>query len=214
MSNGSIVVLWLVLGAAGLFGVVIFFGLKFRAASMEAGLETRAADLWVPFEGTGFEFGSLVYGVNQDFSALETGMLVRDSRDEQIGRIAFHTGRRTGWVTIQAGDRSFEADVLPTFSVQTVRLHPAGNASEVTCTFSSSFWGTFRFDVPGVGALASKPVRRWQRTPTFAYSLDGRTIGVSRHIGGVVNRGRLLILQGDIFMPVRLFILAMQAQRQ
>ena len=195
------------------FGAVIYFSLRFRRSSMKDSLDIRAAGLWEPFTGDGFAFESLTYGVTQDFSAFEIGMIVRDCRDEQIGRVAIRTGARAPWVTIESDGALYEVDALPSFAARRCILHPAGDAGKVLCTFSASFWGTFRFDVNGFGVIESRPVARLRITPRFELTLDGRKIGVSQHIGGLVNRGRLLILQADLAPPVRSFILAMQATR-
>ncbi len=49
--------------------------------------------------------------------------------------------------------------------------------------------------------------------PLYRYSLDGVVVGVSRHIGQALDRGRALILPRRLPPSLRLFILAMQGER-
>jgi hypothetical protein len=193
-------------GVCALFAFVIAAGLRQRRRQMSRSLSLRARDLAPP----GAELGDVLYAIRQDFSATELGMIVRNGRDEEIARITFHMARRTGAFTIDLGRDSFEADARPTMK-QRIVLHPAGAASTVLCTFDRRMWGTHRFDVAGVGTLECRPESRLRLAPAFRFTQDGRAMGMSRQIGGAINRGVLLALPSTIPLAVRVFVLAIQA---
>lgn len=197
-------------GTCALFAVVIVASLRQRKKQMARSLVLRARDLELPAGLSNAATDGLLYAVRQDFSATQLGMLVRNGRDEEIGLIKFHMARRTSAITIDVGGDSFEADVLPTM-MQRVILHPVGDASTVLCTFDRRRWGTHRFAVDGVGTLECRPESRLRLVPVFRFTLEGHAIGASRKIGGVIDRGVVLALPATISLPVRVFVLAMQA---
>lgn len=209
MRYSLLALVWNILALCALFGAVIFFGLRRRRAQMRASLEIRAQEIWTPFAQSGWNFDSLLYGVLQDFSATQIGMIVRDSRNEEVGRITFHMAARRGAITIATANECYQADVLPTFQRRVV-LHSAMNDNEALCTFTRRMWGQHRFDVAGTGAIEGTVDGRLRLAPRYAFSLAGKRIGVSQQIGGAVNRGVLLILPNTIPLYIRLFILAMQ----
>lgn len=198
-------------GVCLLFACVIALSLRARRAIMAENLNVRAQELFEPYRGSEWDMASLLYGVFQDFTATELGMIVRDCHDEEVGRITFHAGRRLGWITLEAGEMRFEADVLPTWS-QEVALHGKMDA-EVLCHFRRGFGGVYWFEAQGLGSVVSRPPKGFRMTPTFEYFCDKKRMGLSRHLGGALDRGVLLLMSGDIPLPIRLFILAMQTRR-
>lgn len=198
---------------AALFAATMYVGLRFRKASMSGNLQLHAQELWAPLAAEGWDRECLLYGVLQDFSPCDAGMIVRNSRDEDIGKIIFHVAARKGGITLQTKDASFEANVLPTFQ-QSVALHPSGDESSTLCTFKRGMDGSYCFRTnDGSGLLESISPMPVQFAPRYAYERDGKRVGVAQHIGGPLNRGQLLVLPSDIPLPIRMFILAMQAQR-
>lgn len=195
---------------AALFGLVIAFGLRQRRRGMTEANLIRARDLILPAGVSAATANSLLYAIRQDVSATELGLLVRNERDEEIGRITFHMARRTGAMSLIVAGESFEADVLPTMR-QRIVMHPAGNPATAVCTFDRGAWATHRFAVAGVGTVESKPGSRLRVAATRTFTLNGRAIGISQQIGGIVNRGVMLVLSDSIPLPVRVFILATQA---
>ncbi len=158
------------------------------------------------------EFSSLLYGIRQDFSATETGLFVKNSRDEPVSTIIFHMAARKPWFSFEVEDQILDADVLPTLR-QSVVLHPRGAEMQILCAFSRGRGRTYRFEAAGIGLLESHSSMRLSVAPRFEYFLDGRKIGVAQHIGGAVNRGQLLILPDNIPLPIRMLVMAMQSQR-
>lgn len=210
MPFGPLALVLTVLAVCALFGAVIFFGLCRRRAGMAANLEIRAQALWAPFAQSGGDFDALLYGIFQDFSFTQMGMIVRDSRDRETGRITFHTAARRGAITIIAADVSYEADVLPTL-LRRVALRSATDGREVLCTYTRRPWGSLRFDVTRLGAIEGTVDGRFRLAPRFAFSLAAKRFGFSEQIGGAVNRGVLLALPGTIPPHIRMFMLAMLA---
>ncbi len=194
------------------FAIVIYFGLRVRKRSMAEALQLKAQDIWAPLQTSEWNMANLLYGVLQDFSATEIGLIVRDFRDQQVGKITFHMGVRQGWITLETDSGGFEVDVSPTLR-QSMVLHPAGDNSQTICLFKKLPRGAFSFEAKGFGLLESKAPHRLRIAPWFEYRLNGRPVGGSQHIGGWTDRGSLLVLPGDIPLPIRLFILALQRQR-
>jgi len=210
MTYTPLALVWSILALCVLFGAVIYFGLRTRRTQMTANLSMRAQDIWAPFAHCGWDFDSLLYGIRQDFSATQIGMIVRDFRDEEVGRITFHTAARRGATTFATSNGSFEADVLPTFRRRVVLLD-ATNEHEALCTFSGRMWGPLRFALAGTETIEGTVDGRLRLAPRFAFSLAGKRIGLSQQIGGAVNRGVLLTIPSTIPVHVRMFMLAMLA---
>lgn len=210
MRFGLLVLVLGVLALCALFGATIVFGLRRRRAVMAANLEIRAGELWAPFAQSDGDFDALLYGIFQDFSVIQAGMIVRDCRDREVGRITFHMAARRGAITIATPNVSYEADVLSTF-LRRVTLRSTTNEREVLCTYTRRAWGSQRFDVTGIGAIDGAMDGRWRLAPRFAFVLAGKRIGFSQQIGGAVNRGVLLALPGTIPVHIRMFMLAMLA---
>lgn len=201
--------MWGVLGIIALFAVVIWLGLRVRKAQMSRNLRMSAQEVWAPFAHSRLERDALLYGVRQDRSMLDIEMLVRDSKDEEVGRVVWHGGTRREALTISTGAASFTADILPTMKMRAA-LHSANDASDTLCTFERSWTGTHRFHVTGAGTLESRRRKRLSLAPISDFTLDSVPVGASQHIGGAIDRGVLLILPPSIPLHVRMFILALQ----
>ena len=212
MTPAEINLLWFLLGTCLAFAILIYSLLRLRKRGMERNLLLQAQEIWSPLRDSRWNFANLLFGVLQDFSATEIGLIVRDSRDQDVGKISFRTGARKGWITIQTNTETFEADVLPTLS-QSIVLHAAGNASDIICTFRRLRGAILSFDVKGIGVLESKITNRFQMTPWFEYRLNGQPIGGSQRIGRWIDRGCLVVFPSEIPLLIRLFILAVQKQR-
>lgn len=174
--------------------------------------DLRANDLWTSVQVPGLRFDGLIYGLRHDFSLTETGLLVRDCHDRQIATIVYRMARRDGWIAIQAGGETFEADVQPE-ARQRVVLHPAADPASVLCTFSRLPRGVYRFESPSNPPIESAPPPGFHLAPRFEYRIADCPAGVAQHIGGIRNRGVMLVLPDTVPLAVRLFILAIQRQR-
>ena len=193
-----------ILGAIFLsFALVIFFGLQFRKRKLAKSLELRAVDVWPQMQNAGFDFSGLLYGVWQDFSSTQLGMLVKDCQDQQVAKIRYRTAAR-GWIFIETPDGNFEADVS---------LRAVNDGSHSLCEFTRLSGGTYRFDAKSLGILESRPLRGLHLAPVFEYTLNGTPAGASRHIGEWVDYGRMLLLPPQLPLQIRLFVLALQARR-
>ncbi|MGH9709835.1 MAG: hypothetical protein ACRD37_04750, partial [Candidatus Acidiferrales bacterium] len=202
MKSSQLTPLWIFIGLVVLFAFVIYFGLKLRKASFAKNLDIRAQDIWPSLQGTGWNFSDLLYGVWQDFSATELGLIAKNSRDEEVGKITFHTGSRQRWITFECGGSAFEADVLATFR-QSAALHAAGDNSQTLCVFSRLRGGVFHFDARSIGVLESKPPRGLRKAPLYEYTLNGQPVGICQHIGGWTDRGSYLVLPANIPLAIR-----------
>lgn len=204
--------LLLLVSLIALFVLVISLGLRFRKKSFQSALQLRAQDVWISVQDGRWDFDNLLYGILQDFSSTQLGLIVRDCRDEKVARISLHAGIRQAWITFEAGGESFQADSLPTLW-NAVALRRSGEASPALCTFRRLAMGTFQVEVDGFGTIESKPPSGLRLAPRYEFVIDGKPIGISQHIGGWHNRGIWLVLPSSIPLPVRIFILAIQRLR-
>jgi hypothetical protein len=201
----------ILLAIVGCFGLAVLFGLLHRRKTFIENL--KAFDVWPQVRDAGFDFSGLLYGIWKDYSATQRGMIVRDCRDQQVGRIGYRAGVRQGWISIETPDgMKFEADVVPALH-QSLFLHRADDASESLCNFTRLAGGVYRFEAKSIGLLESVPPRGLHVTPVFPYTMNGTPAGVSCHLGGMLDRGRILVLPESLPLAVRLFVLAMQGQR-
>lgn len=195
-----------------LFALAIYFGLRIRKKNFAENLDLHAADIWPQIQGSVSNFSDLLYGVWQDYSATEVGMIVKDCRDQQVGKIIYRMIVRPGYISIETADGHFKVDALPTLR-ESLSLRSANNGSESLCDFTRLARGTYRFDAKSFGVLESNPPLGLRIAPVFEYTLNGSPAGASRHIGGWSDRGRMLALPQQLPLPVRLFVLAMERQR-
>lgn len=207
----SILTLVILVAIAGCVGLAIPFSLFGRRKILIANL--KAVDVWPEIRDAGFDFSSLLYGIWKDDSATQRGMIVKGCHDQQVGRISYRVGRRQNWISIETADgMKFEADVLPT-PRQSLSLHVAGDPSQSLCDFTRLAGGVYHFESKSVGVLESIPPGGVRVTPVFPYTMNGSPVGVSCHLGGMLDRGRIVVLSEQIPLAVRLFVLAMQGQR-
>lgn len=202
----------ILIAAGGGLGLAILFGLQRRMRTRRENL--KAADVWPEVQDAGFAFSGLLFGVWKKYSATQRGMIVKDCHDRQVARIGYRTAQRQGWIVLEMTDGvSFEADLRSLLHHDSVSIRRADDGSQSLCTFSRQGSGTYRFEIPSVGVLESvSPPRPWV-APVFPYTMNGVPAGVSCQLGGIADRGRILVLPEQIPLSVRLFILAMQGQR-
>lgn len=202
----------ILIAIGGGLGLAIVFGLQHR---MRTGRENlTAAEVWPEVQDAGFAFSGLLFGVWKKYSATQQGMIVKDCQDRQVARIGYRTAQRQGWIIIEMADGvSFEADLKSLLHDDSVSLRPADDGSQSLCTFSRESSGIYRFEVPSIGVLESVPPPRPRVAPLFRYTMNGVPAGVSCHLGGIADRGRILVLPKKIPLSVRLFIVAMQGHR-
>lgn len=196
---------------AGCFGLAILFNLLRRRRNLIANL--KAVDVWPQIRDAGFDFSCLLYGIWKDYSATQRGMIVKDCRDQMVGRIGYRVCGRRSWISIETPDgMKFVADVLPT-ARHSLRLHNGEDSSQSLCDFTRLAGGVYHFESKSFGVLESIPPGGVQVTPVFPYTMNGTPVGVSCHLGGILDRGRIVVLPEQLSLTVRLFVLAMQGQR-
>jgi len=195
-----------------LFAVVIFFSFLSRQKNIAKNLALKAEDVWPQIRDAGFDFSDLLYGIWEDFSATERGMVVRDSYDRKVATIIYHTAVLQGSIMIETADGTFEADLAPDwrerFSLRTTR-----DRSQSLCEFTRLVGGEYLFTANSLGALNSKPPGGLSVSPLFEYTLKGKPVGASRRIGRAFDKGHMLVLPQHLPLPIRLFVLAMQGRR-
>ena len=94
MFNNPEQFLFLIIGIVILiFAPIIIFSLRYRAKLQERWAFEICAETVAPcFPKDGFDSKTFLYGTYQDFPATTIGMVVKNERDEEVGRILFNTG--------------------------------------------------------------------------------------------------------------------------
>jgi hypothetical protein len=208
-----------VLGLVLVFAAVIVIGLKARASRIARRLREVTADTaWrqlvdrdpalagvVPRDG-------LLYGVWVDFSATRVGMVVKNARDEAVGRIEYRTLATS--LQSEGQDYRVESSGIPAARAVLLRdgdLAAAAPVCELECT-----WGLLglpprvaRYRAPGFEAEVSVGYSNPFRYSALPVRSDGKTIGALWQLGSAqLNDGRAVALPPDAPLPVRLFVLA------
>ena len=202
----------IVIGLPVLFTLVIVFGLRTRKKMFAKSLELKAADLWPQIQDARFELSGLLYGVWQDFSSTRLGMIVKDCRDQEVGKIIYRVARRE-WILIECSEGNFAANSNATMRLSISLRAASTEAGGSLCEFTRLAGGGYRFDAKSLGILESRSPRGLYLAPVFQYTLNGTPAGAGRPIGRWFARGRMLVLPNQLPLAIRLFVLAMQGQR-
>ena len=138
-------------------------------------------------------------------------LVVKDYKDAGVGTA---TTRLTD-TTIAAGSETYKAVAGMTWSesAELVAVNAeAPDAAQPACSFESRGWGgnqRAQYTLPGVGVLTIQGRWSWPwKQAPIQILKDGRAIGQLWSIGGpLYNKGRALVLPGEIPLAVRMFIL-------
>lgn len=185
-------------------GWLIYFGLKWRAASDKTWIaKTNAQSVLKSAPTPGIQATSLIYGVFQDFTNTSAGMVVRDGSDAVVGRIIYNTGD----TTIEVGH-----DTYRTFNESGEKLHitlrpldggKARKAPVAECRRSSL--RHLRFQDP---STPDGLIDLHEKIGEAHLLLNDRVIGQRWELSKTVVRGRALALQADVPLVLQMFILA------
>lgn len=94
MSNNPEQLLFSIIGIVILvFTPIIILSLRYRKKLQNQwALETCAETVIPLFPKGSFDSKTFLYGTYQDFSATTIGMVIKNGRDEEVGRVLFNTG--------------------------------------------------------------------------------------------------------------------------
>lgn len=209
----GISVVMAMLVAGGLLSAAVMVVVTLRRDAAAAAGRVCAAQLGAPFAVRGSDAAALIYALRREGPAAGAGLILRDAKDREIGRLTVHLASRAPWLTLETPGATFEAD-LTEAPRQTVVLHPLGDASDRVCTARRTIWGSTRFRFGSGVEMVCRPVNRRSFARRYAYRRDGHVIGYGRGIGGFVNRGAVVLLPDTVPLPVRMLALAVQVQRR
>ena len=205
------VALALILGLIALFAIVIVVGLRAGDRAQAKNLrEITAHDVWAEIGEGAWPRADLLYGIWQT-SMTDVVLVVKDYKDAGVGTI---TTRLTD-TTIVAGSETYKAVAGMTWSesAELVAANAqAADAGQAACSFESKGWGgnqRARYTIPGFGVLTIQAPWSWPwKRGALPIVRDGQAIGQLSSIGGAFyNKGRALVLPGEIPLAVRMFIL-------
>jgi len=105
MSSSPEQLLFSIIGVVILvFTPIIIFSLIYRKnIQKQWAIETCAETVMLRFPKNDFDSKAFLYGTFQDFSTTTVGIVVKNRKDEEVGRVLFNTGN----ITFQIGNDKF-----------------------------------------------------------------------------------------------------------
>lgn len=185
-------------------GCLIFFGLRWRAASDKQWLaKTNAQSVLQSAPKPKAQVASLLYGVFEDFDSTSAGMVVRNLSDQAVGRVIYNAA----FTTIEVGTESFQ-----TFNENGEKLHitlrPLRGGQSLAAPVADCHRPSrrhFLFQDPNV---PEGLVELHERMGEADVQMKGLAIGQRWELSKTVVRGRALALQTDVPLVLQMFILA------
>ena len=190
------------------FAGFIYWLLKYRKDFLEKNLLLTADQVWevVSDRAAKLNFlkSDLLFGVRQDKSASTSILLVKNHKDEIVGRVEYLLATRK--IKIFAGEKAFEVDFPLTWN-RSANLRAFNEPSVLASYLKLTMFGKHQFGIPQFGKLVSE---RPGLSPQiiFNYRSEQKLIGTAQEISSRKTVGRLVILPASIPLPVRIFILA------
>lgn len=191
------------------FAGLIFFLLKYRKRFLEANLQITAEQVWSEVVNRGykanFSKSDLLFGVWQDRSSTETSLVVKNHKNEVVGRVDFPLGIRK--FKISVGQEIFDVEFPLTWR-RTAHLRAANSKLILASYFKINIFGKHQFKIPNYGTIMAKRPNLSQRL-IFEYGLNNILIGASQEISPRQQIGRIIILPSNMPLQLKIFILAL-----
>jgi hypothetical protein len=194
-----IITLLLILGG-------LFVGLRNRNRLLTMNLEMKARDLWpdisVRLQGPLSQEEDLLFGVNQDLSSTQAYLLVKNSLNEEVGRIYYKIKKRI----IRIGQQEFLIDFPLTWQ-RTAHLY-SSDGNKIIASYKQYALARHEYEIPGFGTIKSEKIIKGFKN-IYNYKQDEIIIGTREEITtAFLSRGKLVILPAELPLEIRLFILS------
>jgi len=190
------------------FTGLIFLLLTYRKKILKQSLKVTADEIWSGLSSvdkTAFKRSDLLFGISQDQSAWVSMLLVKNDRDETVGRVEFPTGARRYRIWIK--EELFNIDFQLTWNRSAV-LSADNDHSPLASYERYGAFGRRRFKIPGYGEILSARRKIGLRN-IFDYHLDGKLMGTSQKLSASREIGSLILLPSDLPLHIRIFLLVL-----
>lgn len=199
-------ILFILLVFVGSFFFIRFL-LKFHDSTCRENLKMTSSDAWKIIQTRANEIQlsreNLIYGVYQDENFTTASMLLRNSKDEEVGKALYPTARRNREMFV-SGERYIITHV---WSWRGKAILQKENDDKVLATHVRLRFGKHKFEIPGYGTLESS-FPSWNSTARFKYMLHKKPVGLVDLTFAGYKKGRIAVLPQDIPLEVKFFMLS------
>ncbi len=192
------------------FAALIFFLIRYRKNFLAENLKLSPDQVWKNVSQRasryGLAKGDLLYGIYQDKTSSIRQIVVKDSNGTVIGQAEQPMSVRG--MTLILEKETYQVELPLTWRRKAVLKQASG---EVLSTFERLPY-TFvkhQFTIPGFGVLQSERARFSFQYP-FEYRSHGKVMAITQQISQRPV-GVIALAPSNIPLPVRIFILAMNA---
>jgi len=213
--NSAAGLLSLLVGIVALFAVTIMFGLGYRRRSLDYYLRSTNASILQ--EKWGASPHNLLYAVFQDFSPTQAGLIVKDQRDLEVGRILYdatRAGYSPGETTFQLAGQDYLMFSRGTGTFQVTLHRLVENKLDLSESLASFKWtrrwfGNGLYDLPGIG-LIETPIFLQGFRQRYSLKKEGKPYGELARLSRILNRGLMIKLPREVPLPFQFFVIALE----
>lgn len=205
MFNSPEQFLFLIIGIVILvFTPIIIFGLRYRAKLQEQwASETCAETVILHLSKDDFDSKTLLYGTYQDFSATSIGIVVKNEKDEEVGRVLFNTGN----ISFEIGNAKFSVFSEGSWNYHSKlrRLSGTPSLSPVIAECRRvSFSSSADYFFPEIGNFRVQE----HYSGHAKITKEGAIVGHRISLGKLHDKGRAISLSMDMPLILQMLLLA------
>lgn len=190
------------------FAVLIYFLLKYRASLQKEFLEITADQAWEDVanqaENLNLSKSNVLFGIWQDASATTMSLIVKDSKNQVVGKVFKPMGSREQ--TIIIGDQVFLIEFPLTWN-RTAILHSPNGAGIIAKYARTNWFARYEYDLSGHGVVTSD----WpgfNLKAVYNYKFNEKLVGKRQNISSAFEKGRILIFPSELPLEIRIFLLS------
>ncbi len=193
---------------AAAFTILIYFSLKGRKKFLEQNLRLTAGQVWQSSvkrsNQARFKFSDLLFSIQQDGSASSVFFVVKNFKNEIMGRIECTMGSREYKIWI--GTELYRVNFL-TSGWRSAELTSDTSSSVLAAYKMINVFGKSELNIPGYGRLSSERSNLSWRA-VFFFRFNKNVLGLKQRISFTREIGNLIVLPPEIPLQIRIFILA------
>jgi hypothetical protein len=198
--------LFIILVFVGSFFFIRFL-MKYQEKSYRENLKITSSDAWKIIQIRSNEIHlsreNLIYGIYQDENVTTASMLLRNSKDEEVGKSLYPMAKRKKEMFV-SGEKYIITHVL---SWRGKAILQKENDESILATRINLRFGKHKFDIPDYGTLESS-LASWSFKVGYKYMLHKRPVGLIDFTFDGYKKGRIAVLPQDIPLEVRCFMIS------
>lgn len=186
------------------FTAIIILSLRYRKnLQKQWSFETRAETVIPHFLRNNLDSKSFLYGTYQDFSATTVGMVIKNEKDEEVGRVLFNTGN----ITFEIGNDEYAVFSEHSWNYHSKLRHlshTTNHPPEIAECRRVSFGFSAEYSFPGIGHfLVHEHFSGHARIIK-----EGAIVGHRISLGRSHDKGRAISLSIEIPLILQMLLLA------